>query len=168
MDYHFGKPRVRQLTAEHRRIIEAAFAGFNVDDENDLLDASEMKKALHKIDPQASEEEVLLLVDTIDEDGSGDVSREEFRTFLEKKILGLIEDDEMMHKFEATFDKHLTGLITPHELRQMLIREGEFPLSDAEANEFVELAETIGGSRTSTGLIEYRPFLKWLKEDHQS
>jgi Ca2+-binding EF-hand superfamily protein len=127
-----------------------------------------MTNALHKIDPQASEEEVLLLVDTIDEDGSGDVSREEFRTFLEKKILGLIDDDEMMHKFEASFDKHLYGLITPHELRSMLIKEGEYPLSDAEANEFVELAETIGGSRCSNGLIEYRPFLQWLKQDHQS
>jgi Ca2+-binding EF-hand superfamily protein len=163
-----GAPRMRQLTADHQKIIEAAFAGLNVNDEDAALDTSEMKKALQKIDPQASEEEILLLVDTIDADGSGDISLEEFREFLQKKILGLMDDDEMMHKFEATFDKHLTGVITPHELRQMLIREGEYPLSDAEANEFVELAETLGGDRSSNGLIEYRPFLKWLKQDHQS
>jgi Ca2+-binding EF-hand superfamily protein len=167
-DFHFGKPRVKQLTAEHQRIIDAAFAGFDVGDENDAIDAKEMSDALYKIDPQATDEEVLLLVDTIDSDGSGDVNREEFRTFLQNKILGITEDDEMIHKFEATFDKHLTGLITAHELRHLLIREGEHPLSDAEANEFVELAETIGGTRSSNGLIEYRPFLDWLKEDHQT
>ena len=48
-----------------------------------------------------------------------------------------------------------SGLVTPHDLRQMLIREGEHPLSDAEANEFVELAETVGGEKCSNGLIEY-------------
>lgn len=156
--------RIRQLTAEDQKRIDAAFSGFDIGEENESIDPDEMLTALHKIDPQANEDEIRLLIDTIDADGNGEVSREEFKQFLERKILGQIDDDEMFHKFEATFDKNLSGLVTPHDLRQMLIREGEHPLSDAEANEFVELAETVGGEKCSNGLIEYRAFLKWLKE----
>jgi Ca2+-binding EF-hand superfamily protein len=168
----YGAPRQRVLTDQQQNIINAAFSGFNTDN-NDMIDREEMKAALVQIDPTASEEEIDLLVDTIDNDDSGDVSLEEFRTFLTQKLLGLM-DDEMMHKFEATFDYTMSGVITSHDLQRMLKLEGEFPLSDAEANEFVELAETQfvrsdgeRAERVSNGLIEYRPFLKWLKEDHE-
>jgi Ca2+-binding EF-hand superfamily protein len=152
----------RELTPKMKQIIESAFDAFDVGQDNQIS-VQEMSLALQKIDPNATAEEISILVDAVDEDGSGDVSRDEFQKFLEKKLLGVMDENEMYHKFEASFDTKRTGLIPPHVLRQMLMREGRFPLSEAEANEFVELAMTAGGEKRCDGLIEYRPFLEWLK-----
>jgi Ca2+-binding EF-hand superfamily protein len=155
-------PLSPRLTQEHERIIESAFEAFDLSDDA-FIDDKEMCKALESIDPGATKAEIKLLVDSIDESGDGKVELWEFRKFLERKLLGTSDEDEMMHKFEAVFDQSKLGLVTPHELRQLLMKEGAHPLSEAEANELIELAQTMGDKCDSDGLIEYRPFLAWLK-----
>merc|ERR1711959_528941 len=113
-----------------------------------------MKTAFKKIDPNAQESDIQLLIDDIDENGDGEVDKVEFTNIMTKKFLGQDDDGAFLHTFEV-MDRD--GFIPTVELRHILMKEGREPLSEQEVDELMMFADSDGD-----GLVDYRAFLKWL------
>merc|ERR1719446_1175082 len=69
------------------------------------------------------------------------------------------EDDESTSLIQnfGLLDDNKDGFIPLVEMRSILMREGQAPLSEQEVDELLMFAD-----RDSDGLIDYRKFLEWL------
>merc|ERR1712039_715714 len=100
--------------------------------------------------------DIQMLIDDIDENGDGKIDEEEFRHIMTRKFLGEDDDSSFVHAFEM-LDTNRDGYIPMEQLREILMKEGQTPLSKQEVD--VE----------GDGLIEYKSFLRWLSNpDSQS
>lgn len=144
----------QRLRPEEQQIIEAAFDSFK--NENNVMTAESMRAAFQKIDPNAKDTDIQLLIDDIDENGDGEVDKMEFTQIMTKKFLGQDDDGAFLHTFEC-MDKDKDGFIPTVELRHILMKEGREPLSEQEVDELMMFADSDGD-----GLVDYRAFLKWL------
>merc|ERR1712039_1072664 len=92
----------------------------------------------------------------IDENGDGKIDEDEFRSIMTKKLKGDDDDSSLVHAFEM-LDTNKDGYIPLAELREVLMKEGQQPLSEQEVDELMMFADVEGD-----GLIEYKSFLRWL------
>merc|ERR1719498_2059366 len=73
-----------------------------------------------------------------------------------RKFLGEDDDSSSVHIF-SMLDDNKDGYIPLVELRSLLMREGQAPLSEQEVDELLMFADA-----DSDGLVNYRTFLTWL------
>merc|ERR1719378_1330161 len=151
----FGKRLTHKLTPAENEIIEVSFEAFC--DEHGFITSDHIKEAFEKIGAKNSIRDIRMLIDDIDENGDGVIDKEEFRHVMTRKFLGEDDDSSFMHAFEA-LDDNKDGYIPLVELRKILMREGQAPLSEQEVDELIMFADVDGD-----GLIDYRSFLRWLE-----
>eukprot|EP00811_Abedinium_folium_P016864 NODE_25798_length_575_cov_1.790179.p1 GENE.NODE_25798_length_575_cov_1.790179~~NODE_25798_length_575_cov_1.790179.p1 ORF type:complete len:129 (-),score=35.11 NODE_25798_length_575_cov_1.790179:83-469(-) len=84
------------------------------------------------------------------------INEAEFRNIMAKKFLGEDDDSSFVHAAEM-LDSNKDGFIPAVEFRQILMKEGQLPLSEQEVDELMMFADLDGD-----GLIDYRSFLRWL------
>lgn len=143
-----------KLRPEERQIIDNSFDAFKND--KGVLTTESMKAAFKEIDTTATDTDIQLLIDDIDENGDGEVDKGEFTSIMARKFLGQDDDNALLHIWEM-MDEDKDGYIPTVQLRYMLMREGRAPLSEQEADELMMFADPDGD-----GLVPYKWFLSWL------
>mmetsp|Transcript_40702 Transcript_40702/g.67285 ORF Transcript_40702/g.67285 Transcript_40702/m.67285 type:complete len:191 (-) Transcript_40702:62-634(-) len=150
----FGARFSSKLTPQEKEIIDVAFESFK--DESGYITTERLKEAFEAIDQLGDISDIQTLLDSIDQDGDGKIDEDEFRYIMTRKFLGEDDDASLVHAFEM-LDINKDGYIPVAELRTVLMKEGNQPLSEQEVDELMMFADIEGD-----GLIEYRSFLRWL------
>jgi len=150
----FGVRMHHKLTPQENDIINVAFDSFK--DEHGFITTKQLMEAFRKIDALGEIKDIQLLIDDIDINGDGKIDEKEFRHIMTRKFLGEDDDSSFVHGFEL-LDSDKDGYIPLTEFRQILMREGQAPLSEQEVDELMMFADL-----NSDGLIDYRSFLRWL------
>eukprot|EP00913_Durusdinium_trenchii_P021642 g20336.t1 len=133
----FGARFSSKLTPQEKEIIDVAFESFK--DESGYITTERLKEAFEAIDQL------------------GDISDiQMFRHIMTRKFLGEDDDGSLVHAFDM-LDANKDGYIPVAELRTVLMKEGNQPLSEQEVDELMMFADIEGD-----GLIEYKGFLRWL------
>lgn len=145
-----------KLTPQEREIIDVSFEAFKDDDA--FITTQRLKEAFATIGAlgDVNDDDMKMLMDDIDENGDGRIDEEEFRSIMTRKFLGEDDDSSFVHAFEM-LDADKDGYIPLAELREVLMREGDNPLTEQEVDELMMFADIEGD-----GLIEYKSFLRWL------
>jgi len=160
----FGHRFHHKLTPQENEIIEVAFAAFSEEIKTNgemrkFITVKKLKEAFENIDALGEIKDIQLLIDDVDLTGDGLIDAEEFRKVMTQKFLGEDDDSSFMHAFEI-LDENKDGYIPLVELRQILMREGQSPLSEQECDELLMFADL-----DADGLIDYRSFLRWLERE---
>merc|ERR1711971_360047 len=123
-----------------------------------ILTTPGLRNAFEAIDAESDIRDIQMLIDDIDENGDGMVDESEWWNIMSRKFMG--EDDESTSLIQnfVLLDDNKDGYIPLVELRTILMREGQAPLSEQEVDELLMFADT-----ESDGLINYRTFLRWLQ-----
>jgi len=123
-----------------------------------ILTTPGLRNAFKAIDAESDIRDIQMLIDDIDENGDGIVDESEWWNIMSRKFMG--EDDESTSLIQnfVLLDDNKDGYIPLVELRTILMREGQAPLSEQEVDELLMFADT-----ESDGLINYRTFLRWLQ-----
>eukprot|EP00386_Alphamonas_edax_P015715 GDKI01047994.1.p1 GENE.GDKI01047994.1~~GDKI01047994.1.p1 ORF type:complete len:163 (+),score=71.32 GDKI01047994.1:112-600(+) len=150
-----------ELTNEEKDMIKSVFESFDRSGDG-KLSLQEMEAAMKKVCDSIPENEIKLLIDDLDENGDNEVDYSEFYTIMRKKLLGLENEDDILQAF-SLIDKDKNGFISPAELRHLLTNIGRNPLTQEEADELIQMADTDGD-----GLINYNEFFKSLMGDLKS
>lgn len=150
----FGHRVTSKLTPQEKEIIDVAFDAFK--DDTGYITTERLREAFAQIDALGDIQDIQMLIDDIDENGDGKIDEDEFRHIMTRKFLGEDDDSSFVHAFEM-LDSNKDGFIPIAEFRHILMREGSQPLSEQEVDELLMFAD-VGGD----GLIEYKPFLRWL------
>jgi len=153
-----------RLNPQEEEIIKVSFESFSeeiVKDDGEkvrILTTSALTNAFKAIDAESDIRDIQMLIDDIDENGDGMVDETEWRNIMSRKFMG--EDDESTSLIQnfVLLDDNKDGYIPLVELRTILMREGQAPLSEQEVDELLMFADT-----ESDGLINYRTFLRWLQ-----
>merc|ERR1712060_999902 len=140
----YGNRYSSKLTPQEKEIIDVAFDSFK--DSTGFITTEKLKEAF----------EAIGALDDIDENGDGKIDEDEFRHIMTRKFLGEDDDSAFIHAFEM-LDINKDGYIPLTELRNILMKEGQQPLSEQEVDELLMFADLDGD-----GLIEYKTFLRWL------
>mmetsp|Transcript_92104 Transcript_92104/g.259640 ORF Transcript_92104/g.259640 Transcript_92104/m.259640 type:complete len:226 (+) Transcript_92104:118-795(+) len=150
----FGHRATSKLSPQEKEIIEVAFDAFK--DETGFITTERLREAFAQIDALGDIADIQMLIDDIDENGDGKIDEDEFRHIMTRKFLGEDDDSSFVHAFEM-LDANRDGYIPIADFRHILMKEGNQPLSEQEADELLMFADVEGD-----GLIEYKPFLRWL------
>lgn len=150
----YGARTSSKLTPQEKEIIDVAFDSFK--DETNFITTEKLKEAFEAIDALGDINDIQMLIDDIDENGDGKIDEDEFRHIMTKKFLGEEDDSSLIHAFEM-LDINKDGYIPLVDLRHILMKEGDMPLSEQEVDELLMFADLEGD-----GLIEYKSFLRWL------
>mmetsp|Transcript_32531 Transcript_32531/g.69294 ORF Transcript_32531/g.69294 Transcript_32531/m.69294 type:complete len:200 (+) Transcript_32531:62-661(+) len=150
----YGARTSSKLTPQEKEIIDVAFDSFK--DETNFITTEKLKEAFEAIDALGDINDIQMLIDDIDENGDGKIDEDEFRHIMTKKFLGEEDDSSFIHAFEM-LDINKDGYIPLVDLRHILMKEGDMPLSEQEVDELLMFADLEGD-----GLIEYKSFLRWL------
>lgn len=156
-----GPPR---LSPQEEEIIKVSFESFSEEvlQENGekarILTTPGLRNAFKAIDAESDIRDIQMLIDDIDESGDGMVDESEWYNIMVRKFMG--EDDESTSLIQnfMLLDDNKDGYIPLVELRTILMREGQAPLSEQEVDELLMFADT-----ESDGLINFRTFLRWLQ-----
>mmetsp|Transcript_51998 Transcript_51998/g.146539 ORF Transcript_51998/g.146539 Transcript_51998/m.146539 type:complete len:204 (+) Transcript_51998:38-649(+) len=150
----YGNRYSSKLTAQEKEIIDVAFDSFK--DSTGFITTEKLKEAFEAIGALGDIADIQMLIADIDENGDGKIDEDEFRHIMTRKFLGEDDDSAFIHAFEM-LDINKDGYIPLTELRNILMKEGQQPLSEQEVDELLMFADLDGD-----GLIEYKSFLRWL------
>jgi Ca2+-binding EF-hand superfamily protein len=157
-----GPPR---LSPQEEEIIKVSFESFSEEiyieetkEKVRTLTATGLRNAFKAIDAESDIHDVQMLIDDIDENGDGMVDESEWRNIMSRKFMGEDDDSTSLIQNFMLLDDNKDGYIPLVELRTILMREGQAPLSEQEVDELLMFADT-----ESDGLINYRTFLRWLQ-----
>ncbi|KAG8465892.1 hypothetical protein KFE25_005462 [Diacronema lutheri] len=115
-------------------------------DNSGTLSLQEIGRALKLLGYDGGDEDTAELVRLIDEDGSGVIEWEEFRTLLVTKVVEESNQVEVDLTF-SMLDLNGDGDIDANEVKQLLMHAGE-KLSEAEADDLVNLLSANSGKVT--------------------
>merc|ERR1712232_652534 len=150
----YGKRLNPRLTQQEQDIIKVAWESFR--DAYGFITTERLSDAFKAIDALQDIQDIQLLIDDIDENGDGKIDQQEFEHIMTRKFLGEEDDSSLVHSFRL-LDEDNDGYITFPDLRNMLMKEGNTPLSEQEVDELMMFADSAGN-----GLIDYEDFLRWL------
>merc|ERR1712060_532728 len=156
-----------KLTPQEEEIVRVSFESFSEESvEIDprtgdrvvtrYITIEKLTEAFTHIEAMSDIHDVQLLIDDVDENGDGKIDEDEWRRIMSRKFLGEDDDSSFVHVFQM-LDDNKDGYIPLVELRSILMREGQAPLSEQEVDELLMFADL-----DSDGLVDYRSFLKWL------
>ena len=120
------------------------FVLFDVDG-NGTIDVQEMKEVMHAIGKDATNEEVLHMMEFVDDDGSGEIDFDEFVNLMERSINNetakvLKENNETSRDWRTAFDifdADRDGLLSADDLASSLKSFGRI-LSKSEAQAMID------------------------------
>jgi len=145
------------LTAQEREIVDVAFEAFK--DQDGYITTQRLREAFATIGAlgDINDEDLQRLIDDVDENGDGKIDEEEFGHIMTRKLLGEDDDATFVHAFEL-LDENKDGYIPLADFREVLMKEGDAPLTEQEADELMMFADFDGD-----GIIDYQSFLRWLQ-----
>eukprot|EP00439_Symbiodinium_sp_Y106_P059653 s1202_g8.t1 len=115
-----------------------------------------LRQAFSLIDASSDIHDVQLMIDDIDANNDGRIDQNEWRGIMRRKLLGEDSLTSAPHTFEA-LDDNKDGV----ELRALLMKEGQAPLSEQEVDELLLFADP-----DHDGLVNYKEFLRWLNNPY--
>ncbi|KAG6543061.1 hypothetical protein Mapa_015557 [Marchantia paleacea] len=148
---------------EMRRVFE------KLDENNDgVICSDELKRFMEKLGFEMSEEDLLTMVKTVDDNGDGTVDFDEFYS-LYKQITGVAtekdqapedEDDSLLDAFQI-FDKDQDGYITAQELQKVLVNLG-MPEGNSlkKCQKMIESVDADGN-----GQVDFKEFKKMMNSN---
>ena len=123
----------------HQHNYQQAFKLFDKDG-GGSIDVEELKEAMEALGQTPTVEQIQIMVDEVDEDGSGEIEFDEFLGLMSKQML----NSDVVYTMEKAFDIWDTdhdGRITAEQIRSILVRIPEQPTED-EIQELLDLADS--------------------------
>ncbi|KAL5007929.1 hypothetical protein ScPMuIL_013510 [Solemya velum] len=121
--------------------IKDSFSLFDVNGDGTIT-VAEIGTVLRSLGQNPTEADIELLVNSMDKDGNGTVTFDEFTSIVAKTKKEGDPEEELRAAFKI-FDKDGDGQISAGELRQVMVTLGE-KLTDEEAEEMMQTADTDG------------------------
>mmetsp|Transcript_39154 Transcript_39154/g.72986 ORF Transcript_39154/g.72986 Transcript_39154/m.72986 type:complete len:184 (-) Transcript_39154:208-759(-) len=157
-----------KLTPQEEDIIKVSFESFSEesDQTNDkgepvrVITIESLRQAFTQIDASGDIHDVQLMIDDIDANNDGRIDYNEWRGIMTRKLLGEDSLSSAPHTFEA-LDDNKDDYIPAVELRALLMKEGQAPLSEQEVDELLLFADP-----DHDGLVNYKEFLRWLSNPY--
>uniref|UniRef100_A0A5S6QBT6 EF-hand domain-containing protein n=1 Tax=Trichuris muris TaxID=70415 RepID=A0A5S6QBT6_TRIMR len=135
-----------ELMAQYR----AAFQMFDSNNDGSISN-QEFLSVMQSLGLSASKEEVSRMIIQADVDGDGTIDFSEFVHFLSSWSVPVDEEKELALIFQV-FDQNKDGLISPNELRTVMLNLGE-ELSSEDVSTMISAADSNGD-----GLINFEEF----------
>ncbi|KFD73297.1 hypothetical protein M514_04581 [Trichuris suis] len=135
-----------ELLAQYR----AAFQMFDSNNDGSISN-QEFLSVMQSLGLSASKEEVSRMIIQADVDGDGTIDFSEFVRFLSRWSVPVDEEKELALIFQV-FDQNKDGLISPNELRSVMLNLGE-ELSAEDVSTMISAADSNGD-----GLINFEEF----------
>lgn len=134
--------------------IKAVYDIFDVDHDGDIT-AEEFSKVLKSLGYVCGEDKIQELVTSVDADGSGTISFDEFLTLFNQQKKSDKVNEELAEAF-SVFDRDGNGYISSTELK-FALRTICPDVSEEEANEII-----LAGDSDGDGLINYEEFVRLI------
>jgi Ca2+-binding EF-hand superfamily protein len=149
--------RKLDIPADKLEEYREAFRLFDKDNSG-LISIEEIRKVMKNMGNEMSTEEIKAMMSGLDEDGSGEITFEEFVTFMQRTEVQeeTSEEDEVIRAFQ-TFDKDGNGWLSCAEFKHILTNLGN-RFSDEEVQEIFNEADL-----NHDGKIEYREFVDFWR-----
>ena len=137
--------------------LKEAFAMFDKDSDGTIT-LKELATTLSLLGINPSEEELLVMFNSVDLDTNGVIDYEEFKLLMEQHLKNepMTEEQEFREAFKA-FDRDGNGKIDAGELRQAMTTLGE-SVGDNQVKDMIQAADKDGD-----GEINYEEFVDMLK-----
>lgn len=144
------QPPVDRMTETQLHEFKEAFSQFDAD-RSGFIDAHELKNLCQWVGQDATEEEIQIMLDTADSDGSGKIDFWEFATLMAHKMGDANPDRTLLSAF-SIFDGDGTGYIDASEIRHVMREMGE-PVEDEDIDNVLK-----GMDSSGDGKIDYEEF----------
>ena len=142
------------LTEEQIAEFKEAFQIFDKDGDGSIT-TKELGTVMRSLGQNPSEEELKIMIEEVDADGSGTIDFKEFLGLMARKMKETDTEEELIEAFKV-FDRDGNGLISAHELRFVMTTAGE-QLSEDEIEEMIREADVDGD-----GYIDYEEFVRMM------
>jgi calmodulin len=142
------------LTEEQIAEFKEAFQIFDKDGDG-MITTKELGTVMRSLGQNPSEEELKIMIEEVDADGSGTIDFKEFLGLMARKMKETDTEEELIEAFKV-FDRDGNGLISAHELRFVMTTAGE-QLTDDEIEEMIREADMDGD-----GFIDYEEFVRMM------
>ncbi|CAK9041300.1 unnamed protein product [Durusdinium trenchii] len=155
-----------KLTPQEEEIIKVSFESFSeesLDDKGEtirVITIDSLRQAFLQIDASGDIHDVQLMIDDIDANNDGRIDYDEWKGIMTRKLLGEDSMSSAPHTFEV-LDDNKDDYIPAVELRSLLMKEGQAPLSEQEVDELLLFADP-----DQDGLVNYKEFLRWLSNPY--
>jgi len=147
--------RTQGLSAPEEELIAVTWDAFK-QPEGNVITRETLEAAFSKIGQSDAIQDLEFMIQELDEDGNGMIDEGEYWSLMSKKLLGEDDEGSFVQAF-SMLDSNKDGFIPASELRHILMKEGQCPLSEQEADELLMFADQNGDD-----LIDYKEFLRWL------
>jgi len=142
------------LTEEQIAEFKEAFLIFDKDGDGSIS-TKELGTVMRSLGQNPTEDELKIMIEEVDEDGSGTIDFKEFLGLMAKKMQDNDTEDDLIDAFRV-FDMDGNGSISANELKFVLANTGE-RLSEEEIEEMIRETDTDGD-----GYIDYKEFIRIL------
>ncbi|XP_075427917.1 troponin C, skeletal muscle isoform X1 [Ascaphus truei] len=146
------------LSEEMIAEFKAAFDMFDTDGGGDIS-TKELGTVMRILGQTPTKEELDLIIEEVDEDGSGTIDFEEFLVMMVRQMKEDAQgksEEELAECFRV-FDKNADGYIDSEELGEILRSSGE-DITDEEIEELMK-----DGDKNNDGKIDFDEFLKMME-----
>ncbi|KAK7397304.1 hypothetical protein VNO78_18472 [Psophocarpus tetragonolobus] len=131
-----------------------AFCLFDKDGDG-CITVEELSTAIRSLDENPTVEELQIMMNEVDTDGSGTIEFGEFLNLMARKMKESEAEEELKEAFRV-FDKDHDGYISASELRSVMRTIGE-KVTDEEVEQMVKEADLDGD-----GLVDYEEFVRMM------
>ncbi|KAF3322887.1 calmodulin-like protein 11 [Carex littledalei] len=146
----------QNLTPEQISELRQVFLLFDRNNDG-CITREELAVVIHQLGLNLTEVDLLDMIREVDIDGNGTIEFHEFISLMAKKLMETETDEEMKEAFEV-FDKDQNGLISPTELRNVMVNLGE-KLTDEEVAQMISEADLDGD-----GYVNYEEFVRIMNK----
>merc|ERR1712110_1192173 len=137
------------LTEDQYQEYKSAFDMFDTDGSGDIS-CTELVSVMTQLGKAASEEDARAMIQTVDENGDGEIDFREFINMMKSNDTDT--DDELRRAFDI-FDADNSGFIDREELKAVIAKLMGAPLSEEELDAMMKEADT-----NSDGQVSFEEF----------
>merc|ERR1719183_1076576 len=155
------KPTLRgkqELDAAQRKEVDEAFSLFDVENTG-VIDAQDLWVALAALGFEPKEDEFKKIMQDIDKNGTGKVTKDSFVQIMISKLFEWPSEEEVRKGFVQVFLSPGADTVTAGDLRRIAASIGNLEITDEELEEMINEADQSG-----TGDVNYEEFRAIITE----
>jgi len=155
------KPTLRgkqELDAAQRKEIDEAFSLFDSEGTG-IIDAQDLWVALAALGFEPKEDEFKKIMQDIDKNGTGKVTKDNFVHIMINKLFEWPSEEEVRKGFQQVFLSPGGDTVTAGDLRRIAASIGNLEITDEELEEMINEADQSG-----TGDVNYEEFRSIITE----